>query len=148
KMTTLSSREVGDILVKASYVKQEAVTGMSFPGMFGQIAERYFQRYGDQSDALAMIAAKNHKNGSVNELAHMQKDVGSGCCRAVRDKKPLVVGPLKRTVCPMIADGAAAVVLTDVESALSMKKALAFRTTAQVNDYLPMQAGDILAFEG
>ena len=148
KMTTLNSKEVGDILVKASYVKAEAVTGMSFPGMFGQIAERYFQKYGDQSDALAKIAAKNHKNGSVNELAHMQKDFGYDFCRNESDKNPYVAGPLKRTDCSMISDGAAAVVLTDVGTALSMKKAVALRSTAQVNDFLPMAERDILAFEG
>ena len=148
KMTTLSSKEVGDILVKASHVKTEAVTGMSFPGMFGQIAERYFQKYGDQSDALAMIAAKNHKNGAVNELAHMQKDFGYEFCRQESDKNPYVAGPLKRTDCSMISDGAAAVVLTDVQTAMSMNKAVAFRATAQVNDFLPMNKRDILAFEG
>jgi acetyl-CoA C-acetyltransferase len=148
KMTTLNSKQVGDILVKASYVKTEAVTGMSFPGMFGQIAERYFQKYGDQSDALAMIAAKNHKNGSVNELAHMQKDFGYDFCRQESEKNPYVAGPLKRTDCSMISDGAAAVVLTDVATALSMNKAVALRATAQVNDFLPMNKRDILAFEG
>ena len=138
KMTTLSSREVGDVLVKASYVKEEASSGMSFPGIFGHITDLYFQRYGDQSDALAMIAAKNHANGAVNPLAHMQKDFGYDFCRTESDKNPFVAGPLKRTDCSMISDGAAAVVLTNVETALGMKKAVAFRAAQQVNDYLPM----------
>jgi acetyl-CoA C-acetyltransferase len=148
KMTTLSSREVGDILVKASYVKEEAASGMSFPGIFGHITDLYFQRYGDQSDALAMIAAKNHANGAVNPLAHMQKDFGFDFCRTESDKNPYVAGPLKRTDCSMISDGAAAVVLTDVETALGMNKAVAFRAAQQINDYLPMSRRDIVAFEG
>ena len=148
KMTTLSSREVGDILVKASYVKEEAASGMSFPGIFGHITDLYFQRYGDQSDALAMIAAKNHANGAVNPLAHMQKDFGFEFCRTESDKNPFVAGPLKRTDCSMISDGAAAVVLTDVETALGMNKAVAFRAAQQINDYLPMSRRDIIAFEG
>ena len=44
--------------------------------MFGKIAQAYFQKYGDQSDALAMIAAKNHKNGVANPYAQMRKDFG------------------------------------------------------------------------
>lgn len=148
KMTTLSSREVGDVLVKASYVKEEASSGMSFPGIFGHITDLYFQRYGDQSDALAMIAAKNHANGAVNPLAHMQKDFGYDFCRTESDKNPFVAGPLKRTDCSMISDGAAAVVLTNVETALGMKKAVAFRAAQQVNDYLPMSKRDIVSFEG
>jgi acetyl-CoA C-acetyltransferase len=39
-------------------------------------------------------------------------------------------------------------VLADVETALAMKKAVAFRGHAQVNDFLPMSRRDIIAFEG
>ena len=87
--------------------------------MFGQIAQRYFQRHGDQSDALATIAAKNHRNGCANPLAQMRKDLGYEFCRQVSDKNPLVAGPLKRTDCSLVSDGAAALVLTDVETALA-----------------------------
>lgn len=148
KMTTLSSREVGDVLIKCSYVKEENVPGMSFPGLFGRITELYYQKYGDQSDALARIAAKNHKNGSVNPLAHMQKDFGYDFCRNESEKNPYVAGPLKRTDCSMISDGAAALVLADIDTALTMPKAVAFRATAHVNDLLPMSKRDIVAFEG
>ena len=147
-MTALSSAEVGKILVKASYVKDEAMPGMSFPGMFGRITELYFQRYGDQSDALARIAAKNHRNGASNPYAHMQKDLGYDFCRQESEKNPLVAGPLKRTDCSMISDGAAALVLADVETALSLNKAVVFRGMAHVNDILPMGKRDIVAFEG
>ena len=148
KMTAMSSRDVGDVLIKCSYVAEENVPGMSFPGIFGRIAESYFQKYGDQRDALAHIAAKNHKNGSVNPYAHMQKDVGFDFCREESDKNPFVAGPLKRTDCSMISDGAAAVVLTDVQTALGMNKAVAFRANVHVNDLLPMSRRDIIAFEG
>ena len=148
KMTAMSSRDVGDVLIKCSYVAEENVPGMSFPGIFGRIAESYFQKYGDQRDALAHIAAKNHKNGSVNPYAHMQKDVGFDFCREESDKNPFVAGPLKRTDCSMISDGAAAVVLTDVATALGMNKAVAFRANVHVNDLLPMSRRDIIAFEG
>ncbi len=148
KMTALSSAAVGEVLIKASYVKEEDRPGMSFPGLFGLITELYYQRYGDQSDALARIAAKNHKNGAVNPYAHLQKDLGYEFCRQESDKNPYVAGPLKRTDCSMISDGAAAVVLSDVNTALGMDKAVAFRATAHVNDILPMSKRDIIAFEG
>ena len=148
KITALSSATVGEVLIKASYVREENVAGMSFPGLFGRITELYFQRNGDQGDALARIAAKNHKNGAVNPYAHMQKDLGYEFCRAESEKNPFVAGPLKRTDCSMISDGAAAVVLADVQTALSMKKAVAFRAAQHVNDLLPMSKRDIIAFEG
>lgn len=148
KMTGIGTAEVGQCLIKASYVAEEGREPAGFAGVFGRIAERYFQRYGDQSDALAHIAAKNHRNGSVNPLAHMQKDVGYAFCREVSDKNPIVAGPLKRTDCSLVSDGAAALVLADTDTALTLGKAVAFRARVQVNDFLPLSRRDIIAFEG
>ena len=148
KMTHLSSGDVGRCLSRASYMPEEGDAGLTFPGIFGVIAGQYFQQYGDQSDALAKIAAKNHANGAVNPLAHMQKDFGFEFCRAESDKNPIVAGPLKRTDCSMISDGAAAIVLTDEDTAQSHDKAIAFRARAQANDFLPMSKRDVTAFDG
>jgi acetyl-CoA C-acetyltransferase len=148
KMTEVSGAQVGDILLGASYRKEEDAIEGGFAGIFGKIAQSYFQRYGDQSDALARIAAKNHKNGVANPLAQMQKDLGYEFCRTVSDKNPIVAGPLKRTDCSLVSDGAAAVVLADTATALSMKKAIIFRAAEQVNDFLPMSRRDVVAFEG
>ncbi|MBI1243810.1 MAG: thiolase domain-containing protein [Alphaproteobacteria bacterium] len=148
KMTETPGDVVGGILMKASYVKEEDRPGMSFAGVFGQIAQLYAQRYGDPSDAMAKIAAKNHANGCANPYAQLRKDLGYEFCRTVSDKNPLVAGPLRRTDCSLVSDGAAALVLADFDTALAMKKAVAFRAAAQVNDYLPMSRRDIVAFEG
>ena len=148
QMTTTPGPQIGQNLLKASYVKDEANIEGGFAGIFGKIAGAYFQKYGDQSDALAMIAAKNHKNGVGNPYAQMRKDFGYDFCRNVSDKNPFVAGPLKRTDCSLVSDGAAAIVLADVETALQMKKAIAFRAAQHVSDFLPMAKRDILKFEG
>jgi acetyl-CoA C-acetyltransferase len=148
KMTEITGPAVGDILIRAAYLKEEGDIEGGFAGVFGRIAQAYFQRYGDQSDALARIAAKNHKNGAANPLAQMQKDLGYDFCRTVSEKNPLVAGPLRRTDCSLVSDGAAALVLTDVETALACDKAVVFRAAEQVDDYLPMSKRDIVAFEG
>lgn len=148
KMTALPGPEIGANLLRASYIKEESHIEGGFAGVFGQIAGQYFQRHGDQSDALARIAAKNHRNGALNPLAQMRKDLGYDFCRNPSDKNPYVAGPLKRTDCSLVSDGAAALVLTDVQTALSMQKAVAFRAAAHVNDYLPLSKRDILLFEG
>jgi len=148
KMTEVSGAEVGDILLKASYLKEDGDIEGGFAGVFGRITQAYFQRYGDQSDALARIAAKNHKNGAANPLAHIQKDLGYEFCRNVSDKNPFVAGPLKRTDCSLVSDGAAALVLADIDTALTLNKAVVFRAAEQVNDFLPMSKRDIVAFEG
>jgi acetyl-CoA C-acetyltransferase len=148
QMTTTPAPEIGRNLLKASYVREEAEIDGGFAGIFGKIAGLYFQKWGDQSDALAMIAAKNHKNGVGNPYAQMRKDLGYDFCRTESEKNPFVAGPLKRTDCSLVSDGAAAVVLTDVETALKLKKAVTFRAVEHVQDFLPMSKRDILKFEG
>jgi acetyl-CoA C-acetyltransferase len=148
QMTTTAGPEVGHNLLKASYVREEADIDGGFAGIFGKIAGLYFQRWGDQSNALARIAAKNHKNGVGNPYAQIRKDLGYDFCRTESDKNPRVAGPLKRTDCSLVSDGAAALVLTDVETALKMKKAIVFRAAEHVQDFLPMSRRDILKFEG
>src|SRR5262249_5686669 len=76
QMTTTPGPEIGRNLLKASYVRDEANIEGGFAGLFGRIAENYFQKYGDRSDALARIAAKNHKNGVGNPYAQIRKDLG------------------------------------------------------------------------
>jgi acetyl-CoA C-acetyltransferase len=148
QMTTTSAAEIGKNLLKASYVRDEADIDGGFAGIFGKIAGAYFQKYGDQSDALATIAAKNHKNGVSNPYAQMRKDLGYDFCRIESEKNPIVAGPLKRTDCSLVSDGAAALVIADVETALRLDKAVAFRAAAHVQDFLPMAKRDILKFEG
>jgi acetyl-CoA C-acetyltransferase len=149
KMSEISGPQVGDILIRAAYLKEEGNIEGGFAGVFGRIAQAYFQRYGDRSDALARIAAKNHKNGAANPLAQIRKDLGYDFCRTVSEKNPIVAGPLRRTDCSLVSDGAAALVLTDLDTALAAGgKAVVFRAAEQVNDFLPMSKRDITSFEG
>jgi acetyl-CoA C-acetyltransferase len=148
QMTTTPAAEIGRNLLKASYVREEADIDGGFAGIFGKIASLYFQRWGDQSDALARIAAKNHKNGVGNPFAQIRKDLGYEFCRTESEKNPRVAGPLKRTDCSLVSDGAAAVVLADVETALKLGKAVAFRAAEHVQDFLPMSKRDVLKLEG
>ncbi len=148
QMTTTPAAEIGRNLLKASYVREEADIDGGFAGIFGKIASLYFQRWGDQSDALARIAAKNHKNGVGNPFAQIRKDLGYDFCRAESEKNPRVAGPLKRTDCSLVSDGAAALVLADVATALKLGKAVAFRAAEHVQDFLPMSRRDVLKLEG
>lgn len=148
QMTTTPGPQIGENLLKASYLAEEGDTPAGFAGIFGKIASAYFQRHGDQSDALAAIAAKNHRNGVDNPYAQMRKDLGFDFCRQESEKNPFVAGPLKRTDCSLVSDGAAAIVLADTGTALGMRRAVAFRANSHVQDFLPMSKRDILLFEG
>lgn len=148
KMTATPGAEVGDILLGASYRAEEASVGGGFAGLFGQIAGSYFQRYGDQSEALAMIAAKNHHNGMQNPLAHMQRDFDVGFCNTVSEKNPLVAGPLRRTDCSLVSDGAAAMVVAAPEVAAQLQRAIRFRARSHTNEPLALSRRDITRFDG
>ncbi len=148
KMTAKTTAEVGDALLGASYRKEEADIPAGFAGVFARIGQAYFQKFGDQSDALAMIAAKNHRNGMDNPYAQMRKDLGFEFCRTVSDKNPIVAAPLKRTDCSPISDGAAALVLSVDEDTSRFAKAVRFRAATHVNDLLPLSKRDIWRLEG
>ena len=148
KMTEVRGPEVADILIGSAYLKEEAAVTAGFAGIFGNMAQTYFDRYGDQSEALARIAAKNHRNGVNNPYAQFRKDLGYDFCREVSERNPMVAPPLKRSDCSAVSDGAAAVVLMDRDRARSAQKAIGFRAAEHVNDFKPMSKRDIIAFEG
>src|SRR5689334_12174590 len=50
KMSEVTGPRVGEILMSASYLKEDSTIEGGFAGVFGRITQQYFQRYGDQSD--------------------------------------------------------------------------------------------------
>ncbi|TVO67699.1 acetyl-CoA acetyltransferase [Denitromonas ohlonensis] len=146
KMNALTTPEVARVLAGCSYQPEEGQ--LSFPGIFAQMAQAYFDRYGEQLDALAHIAAKNHANGALNPYAHIRKDLGFDYCRHESERNRIVAPPLKVSDCSTVADGAAAMIVVAPERIGDFQKAVGFRATAQVTDYLPMSMRDVIAFEG
>ena len=148
KMTAVSGEAVTASLGSASYVKEEAAQGLTFPGIFARVAQQYFERYGDQSAALARIAVKNHANGALNPLAHLRRALDFETCNTVSAQNPIIAAPLRKTDCSLVSDGAAAVVLTGIDDARGYRQAVGIRAAVQVNDFLPMSRRDMVRFEG
>lgn len=138
---------VGQALATASYQAEESQFD-SFAALFGEIANRYFNRFGNHETAMAQIAAKNHQNGLDNPLAQLRKDLSVDFCAAVSDRNPRVAGPLKRTDCSPVSDGAAALVISRPENVHTPSNAVRFRAIAQVNDYLPISKRDLSELRG
>ena len=88
KMTAKPTAETGDTLLFAATGRRRQ-RSRRLSGIFARIAQNYFQRYGDRSEELARIAAKNHKNGAVNPLAQMRKS-------GFRSATPFRKEPLRR----------------------------------------------------
>ncbi|MGE7958033.1 acetyl-CoA acetyltransferase [Pseudomonas sp. NPDC089530] len=147
KMTAVSSSLIPGILLSGCYRREEE-SPEGFAGIFGRIASAYFERYGDRREELALIAAKNHANGVHNPYAQIRKDLGFQFCNEISEKNPLVAGPLRRTDCSLVSDGAAAIVLADEETAATLTRAIRFRARTHVNDFLPLSRRDPLLFEG
>ncbi|WP_022730040.1 acetyl-CoA acetyltransferase [Fodinicurvata sediminis] len=146
KMTHLDTPGVTQALARASYQREEA--GQSFPQIFANLARQYAQRFGDPSEALARIAVKNHANALSNPLAQLQKELSFEFCNRVSEKNPMIAEPLRMTDCSLISDGAAALVIAQPEVAADFKRAIAFRATAQVSDFLPMSRREMTELPG
>ncbi len=147
-MTNVPRETIASELLAASYVKEEADIDGGFAGVFGILATDYFQRHGDRSESLARIAEKNHANGARNPHAQLRKELDFDFCNTVSKDNPQVAGPLRRTDCSPVSDGAVALVLTASEHANNNHKAVGFRSAQQVSEYLPMSKRDALLFEG
>ena len=148
KMSATPIAEVSDILLAGAYRREEDGYPAGFAGIFGRIAATYFQENGDKSEELAMIAAKNHANGMGNPFAHMHKDLGVAFCNTVSDKNPKGAGPLRRTDCSLVSDGAAALVVTNRATAEGLARAIGFRARAHQNDVFPLSRRETTAFDG
>lgn len=146
KMTSLDTAGVTKALAHAAYQPGEA--GLSFPAIFARFAQDYFQSYGDQSAALAKIAAKNHRAALDNPLAHLRRDLGFEACNATSDRNPLIAPPMRLTDCSPISDGAAALVMVADDRQGELAQAVGFRSAVQVNDFLPMTRRDTRELAG
>jgi len=146
KMTAVDNAAVTRALGCASYQKEEA--GKSFPMIFAEFARAYAEKWGDPTEAMAHIAAKNHAAAVHNPLAQLRKPLELDFCLHESEKNPMIAAPLKKTDCSLVSDGAAAIVLVRADMAKDFRRAVSFRAAQQVNDLLPLSAKDLTAFEG
>ncbi len=86
----------------------EGISGLTFPGFFGVVANRYMYEYGAGKDHLAMVALKNREYAMHNPKAQFRK---ATTLEEIMQARP-VTAPLGLFHCSPITDGAAAVVIT------------------------------------
>jgi acetyl-CoA C-acetyltransferase len=113
KMTDVSNARRRYWLGVSGDTEWERAAGLTFAGVYGLIASRYFAEHGDASEALAEVAVKNHENGALNPNAHFQKKISRADVRAA----PLVADPLGLYDCCPVSDGAVALLLSSPEVA-------------------------------
>lgn len=114
KMTHKSTAENAAII--AGLVSDyERRTGITLPSYAALMARYYMNKYGVGTEPLAHVAVKNHLHGSMNPKAHFQKRI------TVEDyyRSRIVADPLRVMDYTPISDGAAAIVLMELDRALS-----------------------------
>jgi acetyl-CoA C-acetyltransferase len=118
KMTDVTGNEATYALGTAADQEYEGFHGITFPGLYALMARAHMEKYGTTREQLAMVAVKNHANGSKNPLAQYPYPI---TVQAVLNSV-LVADPLRVLDCSPITDGAAAVILAPVEMAKKLKK--------------------------
>jgi acetyl-CoA C-acetyltransferase len=137
KMTDVTGCEATYALGTAADQEYEGFHGLTFPGLYAMMAVAHMHKYGTTREQLAMVAVKNHENGSKNPLAQFPFKV---TVDAVVNSV-LVADPLRILDCSPITDGAAAVVLCPADMAKTMKKpAVRIAGSGQATDTIALSS--------
>jgi len=136
KMTDYSPEETTQALAgAASGEEQEA--GLTFSGLYGMMANFYFEKYGCSEENLAYVSVKNHFHGSLNEKAQFRNKI------TIDDvlQSPYVAHPLKVMDSAPISDGASAVILSNNQSIIKKSKcSIKVLSSQMINDTISLKS--------
>lgn len=136
KMTHAATDVVTATLASAMDVDYEAMLGLTFPGCFALIANRYFHDFRNIKKEMAMCAQNNHLNASLNPDAQMQKTFTLEKILGA----DLIADPLSLFDCSPMTDGSAFIVLaaSDIAASISKKRVIDIIGSGHSGDYLTM----------
>lgn len=106
KMSGKGTREVTRT-ISSLLAPRERMSGASLPSLAAVLAKLYMERYGAKREAFAHVAVKNHSNGFLNPLAHVQKKVSLEEVLSSR----VIADPLTLYEYSPISDGAASLLV-------------------------------------
>ena len=140
KMNLLPTKGVTHALACCSYWPSEGSKGMTFPGLFGELAKSYKAHYKLEDEPfrrmLAEVSALCYRNGLQNPLAHFgpgsliekRQLTTAEAILALPDEgkgsNPMIAPPLRLHDCSLISDGAAAVALSSKQATPAGSKAV------------------------
>jgi acetyl-CoA C-acetyltransferase len=117
KMSDVTSQIATGFIVAGADQAWEGLFGATLPSLYALMARRHMIEFGTTREQLAQVAVKNHKNGSKNPDAQFQKEIS---LETVLSAQP-VATPLGVFDCAPISDGAAAVVLAELDIAKGLR---------------------------
>src|SRR2546422_12507 len=113
----------------------ETVFGATFAGLYAMMARRHMYEYHTTREQMAAVAVKNHKNGSLNPEAQFQKEITLETVLHA----PWVAEPLGLFDCAPLSDGAAAVVLCEMQKARKFTDTpIRIAGSGQASDFLAL----------
>lgn len=131
KMTDSSAEKIASALMGAADAEKDSPSGLTFPGIFGLIAQRYMHEYGLTRERLNTVSALHHRNAVHNPFAQFRSEIPAEKI----SQSPKVAEPLCMLDCSPISDGAAAVILsTTFESAVKIKASQITSDTVSITD--------------
>ena len=99
------------------------------------MARRHMYEFGTTREQLAAVAVKNHKNGALNPEAQFQKEITIETVL----QAPRVAEPLGVFDCAPLSDGAAAVVLCEMQKARKFNDTpIRIAGSGQASDFLAL----------
>lgn len=89
----------------------EMAAGGSFLTYYALMIQEHMHRYGTTEEQMALVSVKNHRNACANSMACLPMSI------TVDDvmSSPPVVTPYKRLDCSVLADGAAALIMSTAD---------------------------------
>lgn len=95
---------------------QEQAGGVSLPSLAAFMARAYIREFSPTRESIAMVAVKNHHNGSLNPYAHFQADLSLEKVMQSR----IIADPLRiYEYCP-VSDGAVSLLVSSDDNAESL----------------------------
>jgi acetyl-CoA acetyltransferase len=136
RMTNLSTADGTAALAAAADALYEINAGVTFPGAYSLMANRYFEEYGGDREDLAHVAVKNHDHAVDNELAQFQMEI---TVEKVLDAVQ-VCSPFGLFDCSPMSDGGSAAVLVSEAFAeeQGLDASVAITGTGQASDSLAL----------
>lgn len=108
KMTDASVDDVSQALMGAADSELDQPSGLTFPGIFGLITQRYMHDFGLTRQQLSIVSALHHRHGTENPFAQFRSEMTP---EMISESSP-VADPLRLLDCSPISDGAAACILS------------------------------------
>jgi acetyl-CoA C-acetyltransferase len=108
KMTDVSADKISEGLMGAADSESDRPSGLTFPGIFGLVANRYMHDFALSREDLSLVSAVHHRNAVTNPFAQFR----SAITPEAVSRSSMVSDPLRLLDCSPVSDGAAACILS------------------------------------